>query len=509
MALSMVLTAGLFFPLAALADGRRMSLMYINGIAGENATAEMNKTESAFDAVSPLMFEVNLDGSLRKRTIFPEFVSAMQAQGMKVVPHISNHWGNNTTDPKGNEALAQYQQLAADVAAEVANNNLDGLNVDIENADHTHREQYTDFVRLLRQYMPAGKELSVAVAANPNALTTYWHGSYDYAALAQYADYLTIMGYDEYSMNDQRGAGPVASASWVESAIKYGTERVNPDKLVLTIPLFGRAWSEDGRLKGVPLRLNQIDTLMKQFNGTFEYIEDKQSPKATLIIPEGAEEMTVNNFKFTPGTYTIWYENDQSIQYKYELAKKHGLKGVAFWALYGNVEGFWGTFNKWQDDNTVAEAPKDGWMQEGGKWKYYKNGRAATGWITDGGKRYFLNEQGEMKTGWVADGVTASGDTRWYLLSGSGAMLTGWHKSGVTASGAPRWYLLSDSGEMLTGWHKRGSWYYMDGSGAMQTGWFQDGSTWYYANSSGAMLTGTQRISGKTYRFASSGAWIS
>lgn len=552
--LSMILSATALFPLAALANGNKLTFMYINGAAGDIASSEVDKANGAFDVVSPLMFEVNLDGTLRKKTIYTSFINNMHAQGIKVVPHISNHWGDNVTNPKGNEALAQYDLLAEQVVAEVENYNLDGLNVDIENADHTHRDQYTAFVKAIRERMPANKELSVAVAANPSGLTTYWHGSYDYAGLAQYADYLTIMGYDEYSRNDPKGSGPVASGAWTEKAIKYATERVSPDKIMLTVPLYGRMWSEDGSMKGDAFTLRQIDSLLNQFNCTTEYVTAQQSAKATLIIPAGTEEMKINGVSITPGTYTIWYENEQSLQYKYDLAQQYGLKGVAFWALYGNVEGFWQTFSQWQD-----EVPMKGWQLVGSSWKYYDDNGVAltgwqtingetyyfntsgimqtgivtvdgkkyyinsggalqkgwqkydgkwyfaddstaelnTGWINDGGKMYFMNSDCVMQTGWVKD------NGKWYYLSNSGAMTTGWQKEGG------KWYLLSEAGDMLTGWQKRvGSWYYMSASGAMLTGWYQDGSTWYYLSSSGAMVTGTRSIGGKTYTFDSSGRWI-
>lgn len=47
------------------------------------------------------------------------------------------------------------------------------------------------------------------MAANPKGWTTGWHGSYDYKSLAEYADYLMIMAYDE-SWNGS-SEGPVAS----------------------------------------------------------------------------------------------------------------------------------------------------------------------------------------------------------------------------------------------------------------------------------------------------------
>ena len=60
-----------------------------------------------------------------------------------------------------------------------------------------------------------------------------------------------------------------------------------------------------------------------------------------------------------------------------------------------------------------------GWISVGGKW-YYLNSSGAmqTGWISVGGKRYYLNSSGAMQTGWISVGG------KWYYLNSSGAMQT-------------------------------------------------------------------------------------
>ncbi len=76
--------------------------------------------------------------------------------------------------------------LAEQIASAVSTYKLDGVNVDIENLTYDDRANYVDFVHLLREALP-DKEVSVAVAANPNGTTRDWQGSYDYAGLAKYS----------------------------------------------------------------------------------------------------------------------------------------------------------------------------------------------------------------------------------------------------------------------------------------------------------------------------------
>ena len=141
-----------------------------------------------------------------------------------------------------------------------------------------------------------------------------------------------------------------------------------------------------------------------------------------------------------------------------------------------------------------------GWNYIDGKWYWGdSSGKPQTGWLSTGGKWYYLNPgSGAMATGWLWT------DNRWYYLDKSGAMKTGWAKIGG------KWYYLNKSGYMAEGWKKLSdTWYYLNpGSGAMATGWIQPDKTWYYLKSSGAMVTGRHVIDGRASLFDGSGAWL-
>ncbi len=152
------------------------------------------------------------------------------------------------------------------------------------------------------------------------------------------------------------------------------------------------------------------------------------------------------------------------------------------------------------DPEPDAPALLRGWNYIDGKWYWGdSSGKPQTGWLSTGGKWYYLNPgSGAMATGWLWT------DNRWYYLDKSGAMKTGWAKIGG------KWYYLNKSGYMAEGWKKlSGTWYYLNpGSGAMATGWIQPDKTWYYLKSSGAMVTGRHVIDGRASLFDGSGAWL-
>ena len=185
-------------------------------------------------------------------------------------------------------------------------------------------------------------------------------------------------------------------------------------------------------------------------------------------------------------------------------------------------------------------APVTGWLEDGGS-KYYMNPDTAkkeTGWLTLDDDTYFFDEFGRMQTGFVKIGTavhhfdeqgrqTKTGwkkiDGNWYYFGAFNKLALGVHtvggkkylfdwKTGILQSGVV-WqgsslYFTDASGVVYpAGWTKyNGSWYYLDSNGKAATGWQKVSGKWYYLNSKGVMLTGWQLISGKWYYMDVNGA---
>lgn len=202
----------------------------------------VKRTNGALNEVSPSYFDLDDNGNLQLNTINSKLVLSMHNQGITVVPFLSNHWDRN----KGRKALQNRESLTTQIVQAIMKYDLDGVNVDLENLTEIDRDNYTEFVRTLRNKLPANKVLSVAVAANPNGWNTGWQGSYDYKQLGTIANYIILMAYDEhYEGSDE---GPIASIEFVEDSIKHALKYISCDKLVLGVAFYGRYWSRDTRI---------------------------------------------------------------------------------------------------------------------------------------------------------------------------------------------------------------------------------------------------------------------
>ncbi|WP_234031444.1 glycosyl hydrolase family 18 protein [Lentibacillus cibarius] len=292
--------------------------------------AAVDRTKGALNVVAPSYFNLNADGSLRLSQMLDQtFVQSMHDRGIKVVPFLSNHWDRAL----GRKALANREQLTDQIVEAIDNYHLDGVNVDIENVTDEDRDAYTDLVRLLSEKVPDDKEVSVAVAANPNQQKQGWHGSYDNQELATYADYLLLMAYDE--SYEGGPAGPVASIDWVERSIKtmVEIEGVPSEKIVLGLPFFGRYWKTSESTGGYGISNHRVEALIDKYDGRVTFDEQAQSPKATFTIKESDPTTVISGRTLTPGTYEVWYENNRSIHAKIDLVHKYNLKGTGSWSL--------------------------------------------------------------------------------------------------------------------------------------------------------------------------------
>ena len=104
-------------------------------------------------------------------------------------------------------------------------------------------------------------------------------------------------------------------------------------------------------------------------------------------------------------------------------------------------------------------------MDDAGKYRYYKDGKALTGKQTLNGMVYFFDESGVLQTGWVKDG------NRWRYYDGAKA-----HKG---------WLHLKTDGEEKI--------YYLNKEALLESGkWVKIDGKWYYFYTDGTLAVNTQ-----------------
>jgi spore germination protein YaaH len=344
-------------PTATAADTESRSYLY----AGSTSiyVHNVDRTNGNLSLVCPDYFEVSASGDLiLTRPVDPVFVSAMRARGVKVLPFVSNHWNRD----RARRALAKYETFADQIVAQVVGNNLDGVDIDIENIDHTDRTTFTAFMRYLRQKLPKDKLLSVAVAANPWGGTIGWQGAYDYAQLGEICDIFFIMTYDESYQGGS--AGPVASYKFIKDSISFALKSVDKNKIMMGVPFYGRYWIAGATTGGAAFTLSDIGRIVEDYRSVTWYDAVRECARAEVTVT--VEDLTKGLWgskRLSPGIYDIWYESPRSLEKKLSLVHEMQVRGVGSWALGFEPDEIWDNYAAWLYPSLPFTDIKGHWAQ--------------------------------------------------------------------------------------------------------------------------------------------------
>lgn len=239
------------------------------------------------------------------------------------------------------------QKAVISQLAEIARKeNLLGFQLDFENIDPDDINLYNRFVEnAAEEFHRQGRMLSVAVV--PRFLDSapgQWAAAYDYPALANAVDFLTLMAYDNSGRLGQ--PGPIAGYNWVRKALEYASRRAPADKLLLGIALYGREWSDDGR------------TVQAR---TMPYPETQALLSRLSLTPrwDGSQRSPWFEFRTSGTSNSVWYENARSIQEKLGLLEQYRLRGFAAWRLGMEDPGIWSMVTAMRDSQAqTTKSPR-------------------------------------------------------------------------------------------------------------------------------------------------------
>lgn len=247
-------------------------------------------------------------------------------------------FSNNSLKDTTSQILNDYEKREAmieNLMDLVEEYNLDGVNVDFENMNESDKNVYSRFlIELAPRLKKIGKTLSVDVTAPDGSET--WSLCFDRNTIANVADYIVFMAYDQYGTSSNK-AGTTAGYNWVEVNIKkfLGQEDVDPEKIILGIPLYMRLWEEEDDGTAKPEVVNMRDM--------FDVLPENQ-------VATWDEELKQYYVEYEEDgkIYKMWVENEKSVGEKINLANQYNLAGIAFWEKDRETNDEFWTFVKEQ-----------------------------------------------------------------------------------------------------------------------------------------------------------------
>lgn len=214
------------------------------------------------------------------------------------------------------------ETLIRNILVEIVRNGYGGVNVDFENIGREDKDLFTMFVQELKDVLSRhGYITTVCVPAKTgDKYVSSWNYAFDYEKIGKAADYIIIMAYDEHYMSSKPGA--IASVNWVKDVLDYATLIVDPNKIILGLALYGYDWSN---AKGTAVPAKNCERLAYENNAKIEWDKQTMSP----------------HFAYTKNSvyHEVWYENNDSLRVKIDLARKYKLAGTGYWRLGLEING--------------------------------------------------------------------------------------------------------------------------------------------------------------------------
>jgi spore germination protein YaaH len=299
-------------------------------------------------------------------------MAQLKGAGLTVLPAIADGSGkgrmaSTLADP------ALRAQHVADIVSLVVSSGYDGIDLDYETFAFSDgssswgatQPNWTAFVTELGAALKAqGKLLAVTIPPPCNTAGTcgpksgYW--VYDIAGIAPAVDRIRIMAYDYHV----KGIGPIAPMPWVRSIVQYAVSVMDPAKLQIGVPTYGRAWT---RLNGSQPRLTGVCPTDKSSAAyrsltAMASVTDRDIP--ALLASVGVTEQDIQwsesdqeNWVYydkkvnwtdaagVPQTCTakrvMWWVGPQAVLARTQLVGEFGLSAAAYWTVGGDDPTQW------------------------------------------------------------------------------------------------------------------------------------------------------------------------
>ena len=300
-----------------------------------DAMAEMTAEMTGVNVISPTWFSVTDETGTISSLASADYVKLAHEAGREVWGLIDNF--NEAFDETTDLAYASVRsRIIEQLLAEAASCGMDGINVDFENLKEAGIPHYLQFLRELTSAAHAQNLVVSVDTPVPQAYTMY----YQRGEQARFVDYMIVMAYDEHFAGSEE-AGSVSSLPFVQQAVEEMTRVMPADQVICGIPFYTRVWTEKFGQSAITSEVLGMD-------GAKNYAKENQMTE-TWDASLGQNVATVET---SDARYTIWMEDDQSMEEKLKVIQSADLAGVAEWKLGFECADVWSLISEYIETNS-------------------------------------------------------------------------------------------------------------------------------------------------------------
>ena len=287
--------------------------------AANNALLQSLEGVSGINVIAPTWYYFNdTDGTLKDLSS-DTYVSEAHDLGLMVFGVVNDFDGELSSDAETLETLkstAARKNIIGTLISSAKEKGIDGINVDLEHVNEECAVHYIEFIRELS----AGCRENGLVLSVDTYVPQRYNAFYDRRALAEVADYIVTMAYDEHHPGSPE-AGSVSSISWVKEALSDIDDAVPKEKTIIALPFYTRLWETDSddKIKSTAMGMGEAEGYVTEHSMLVKWDEEHMQNYAS--IQDGGV------------LYEIWLEDGQSIKAKMETIGEYDIAGVAEWKL--------------------------------------------------------------------------------------------------------------------------------------------------------------------------------
>lgn len=338
---------------------------------------------SSINTLHPFVFSAQSDGSIKdlskaglESEAWQSLFRAAQKKRVEIIPTVMWSSGDSIHAVLSDPATRALH--VGVIAAMVAAGKYDGVDIDYENKKAETKDYFSQFLRELKVALK-GKLLTCAIEARTPPDSLYKvvpeviEYSNDYAVIGQVCDRIEIMGYDQQRADIKLNAArtgapymPVADIDWVQKVMDFAAKSLPKDKLMLGMPTYGNHyqvivspdWYQDYKRIGALNAPDLVDIAKKykvkpsrnsagEMSFTYFATSSQFFIPSSIKAPRGtasgnvAAARALEYANQTGQTVTVRFaswSDAGAIAPKLSLAKKLGLRGVAFFKFDGEED---------------------------------------------------------------------------------------------------------------------------------------------------------------------------
>ncbi len=321
--------SGTVFDKLEFGDTVRMVWDFIEFRDDQQYLEAMLENVEGVNVISPTWYTIaDTEGNIASLSD-SSYVTRAHNMGIAVWPVIGDYTGESGSSGSVLSTESGRRNIINGLMSEADQCGFDGINVDLELIEEEHA---ADYIQFIRELCAEAHKRSLIVSVD-NYVPAYT-GYYNRSAQIEACDYIVVMAYDEHTASSSE-PGSAASLPFVIQGIEDTMQEVPAERIVLGVPFYSRAWTEY-------FGEEEFDTQALDMEGARNFIKEKGID--VYLYWSEVDGQFYGTSTDSSARYSIWQEEENSLELKLDLVNNYSLAGAAAWRLGYEEDAIWKTW---------------------------------------------------------------------------------------------------------------------------------------------------------------------